>query len=170
MGWLVLWFGWSHLFGTPILSWVGHYRELKALEYVSLILKIMSYNFSSTLYSIVSSLWHYFYHKIKKRMNAEENENSFALNDQSRQRNRRALRTIRGLILLFTVTILPVRGFMVVGGILKVYALNKPPLYSMFFIWLRWPWLQLFSTWTTCSIFSFTQKWFLVFESFCWQF
>ena len=49
------------------------------------------------------------YYKMKKRFIAEENETSFSLSDQSRQRNRRALRTIRGLIMLFTVTVIPVR-------------------------------------------------------------
>ena len=50
---------------------------------------------------------------MKMRMNIEANENSFALNDQSRQRNRRALRTIRGLISLFAWTVIPVRIYLI---------------------------------------------------------
>ena len=51
------------------------------------------------------------YHRIKKKIKTEENENSFAMTDQSRQRNRRAMRTIRGLIWLFTLTVIPVRVY-----------------------------------------------------------
>ena len=42
----------------------------------------------------------YFYHKMSKAMRSDEKANTFALSDQSRLRNRTALRTIRGLILL----------------------------------------------------------------------
>ena len=62
-------------------------------------------------------------------METQENENAFTLNDQSRQRNRKALRTIKGLILLFTVTVIPVRVFSVLIWVFVPYATEARPLF-----------------------------------------
>ena len=69
----------------------------------------------------------FLYRKMKKRMNTEENENTFALNEHSRQRNRRALRTIRGLLFLFTVTVIPVRVLYVLTTVSYFYASKSNP-------------------------------------------
>ena len=74
-----------------------------------------------------------FYYKMKKRMIAEEKANSFALNDQSRQRNRRALRIIKGLIFLFTVTVILVRLFIIYFSNLNKYIRNTNPLFKKIF-------------------------------------
>ena len=83
----------------------------------------------------------FLYHKMEKRLNAEENENSFALNDQSRQRNRRALRTIRGLIWLFILTVILGRVYNLLSRVLDFYkSNNKPPFLTMLdvFIWVSY--------------------------------
>ena len=69
------------------------------------------------------------YNKMKKRLNIEANGNSFALTDQSRQRNRRALRTIKGLILLFIVTVIPIRVYSVFKLVFANYVQKSRPLF-----------------------------------------
>ena len=88
----------------------------------------------------------FLYYQMKKRMNTEENENAFALNEQSRQRNRRALRTIRGLILLFTVTVIPVRICYVLTWVSYFYATNNSlfPFRLTSALVLIFTWLILF--------------------------
>ena len=49
------------------------------------------------------------YYRMKRTMAAQEREQPFLLSEQSRQRNQTALKTIKGLICLFTVTAVPVR-------------------------------------------------------------
>ena len=56
----------------------------------------------------------FFYHKMARKTNQDERRNSFTLSNRSRLRNRRALRTIRGLIVLFTVSVVTVRVTMLI--------------------------------------------------------
>ena len=78
------------------------------------------------------------YYKMKTKMHAEENANSFVLNNQSRQRNRTALRTIRGLIILFTLTVIPVRVLQTFSWTLIYYANEtKPPFFLMSLVFIR---------------------------------
>ena len=86
------------------------------------------------------------YRKMKKRMNADENENSFALNGQSRQRNRRALRTIRGLTWLFASTVIPVRIYTIFFSGLYPEIMNDEQLVFQIidvFAGLLNPWIEL---------------------------
>ena len=86
------------------------------------------------------------YYKMKKRLNAEENENSFALNNQSRQRNRRALRIIRGLLFLFAITMILGRVLMILSWALAFFESNYFPLFWTFhyvFIQMLSPLLSL---------------------------
>ena len=101
-------------------------------------------DFSIEVFQIVKTFIHYvlesflpfaimlfLYHKIKKRLNAEENENSFALSDQSRRRNRKAVRTIRGLVLLFLLTVIPGRVFNILNLVLINYGSDSKSPFSM---------------------------------------
>ena len=83
----------------------------------------------------------FLYNEMYKRMNRRANGNSFALTDQSRQRNRRALRTIRGLIWLFILTVILGRVYNLLSRVLDFYkSNNKPPFLTMLdvFIWVSY--------------------------------
>ena len=72
----------------------------------------------------------YLYYKIQKSLNAEQNSNNFQLTDQSRQRNQTALRTVRGLIFLFAITVIPVRCLALISLAFGMYAFKSRPLFS----------------------------------------
>ena len=73
----------------------------------------------------------YFYLQMKAQMNAEENGNTFVLNGQSRHRNKTVLRTIRGLILIFSLTVIPARiGDIVLTMVLYYAVKSRPSFYQ----------------------------------------
>ena len=55
------------------------------------------------------SLMTYFYHQMKRKLFEEERKNTFTLNDQSRRRNRIALRNIKNLNIVYAVFVIPGR-------------------------------------------------------------
>ena len=79
----------------------------------------------------------YFYHKMSKAMPRDEHANTFSLSDQSRSRNRAALRTVRGLILLFTFTVVTTRIMDFVKRVMSYYhdrEKDPPNFYIIFAI------------------------------------
>ncbi|XP_066932276.1 proteinase-activated receptor 2-like [Clytia hemisphaerica] len=50
-----------------------------------------------------------FYRMISKKLEADENSNTLQIHEQSRQRNRRAVRTIKALIMLYAIAVIPGR-------------------------------------------------------------
>ena len=71
------------------------------------------------------------YVKIKKKMDSEETTtNDFRLSHKSRQRNRAALRTIKGLVLLFAVTVILVRILSLLNWGLSHYMISSQPSFG----------------------------------------
>lgn len=72
------------------------------------------------------------YRKMSKKMNTEDLVTVFPLHQLSRERNRTALRTIRGLIFVFGVTVIPVRFVDILRWGLYIYADKfRPPFYTV---------------------------------------
>ena len=68
---------------------------------------------------------------MRKKLTTVDNQNSFALTDQRRQRNRAALRTVTGLIFIYLLTVVPVRVGDLIFMILR-WAMD--PLTTNFYI------------------------------------
>ncbi|XP_066916394.1 neuromedin-U receptor 2-like [Clytia hemisphaerica] len=74
----------------------------------------------------------YFYIKIKKRLDCEENSNHTHLNDSSRQRNQLILRTLKALIVVYTIFAYPGRIFAMIGNTVFYYgSVENPPNQEM---------------------------------------
>ena len=73
----------------------------------------------------------YFYWKIKSKMVEEMSITTFTTTNQSRQRNQTALRTIKSLVILFIVSIVPARLIHILSTILNYYIKTHRPLFSL---------------------------------------
>ena len=70
-------------------------------------------------------------------MNSEQSDTTFVLNAQSQQRNKTALRTVRGLIFIFTLTVIVIRVGHVLSLILLVFSVSQPLFYLAILIFLK---------------------------------
>ena len=85
-------------------------------------------------------MW-YFYHKIEKKLTENEMGSNFVLSELSRQRNRRALKTLRFLLIIFAVTVAPGRILFLVTAVMLWtnrfmvgYWLWAPYIYPVFIL------------------------------------
>ena len=71
----------------------------------------------------------YFYRKMARAMTQEENANH--LSSQSHHNNRRALKIIRRLVFLFTISVVTTRFLLFLRVFLDMYAFKRPPFYKI---------------------------------------
>ena len=94
--------------------------------------KLISYSVLDLIDSVIPViLMVWFYRKIKHQMDVNELSNNFSLSNISWQRNRIALKTIKGLNLVYIIAVLPTRVISKLGIALHYYLEDSQPLFGL---------------------------------------